>query len=114
MGLAVYTAWGGTKAIPVYDCEAGAAGSDLPKDSWIRPDGTGPLPPPPSPRTRSTSARLGFGVANGPATYCRSVDQVLKDIPDPVVIRFLNNCVAHSTEVEAHIQKVGTILTAYR
>ena len=30
--------------------------------------------------------RLGFGVTNGPATYCRLVDQVLKDIPDSVAI----------------------------
>ncbi len=105
---------GGTEAIPIYDCEAEAAGSNLPKDPGTRPDGTGPPSPLSSLLTQLSSARLGFGITNGPATYGRSVDQVLRDIPDSIVISFLDNCVTHSTEAEAHIRKVGTIVTAYR
>ncbi len=58
--------------------------------------------------------RLGFGVTNGPATYCRLVDLVLKDIPDSVAISFLDDGVIHSAEVEDHIRNVRNVLTAYR
>ncbi len=58
--------------------------------------------------------RLGFEVTNGPATYCRLIDLVLKDIPDSVAIRFLDDGVIHSAEVEDHICNVRTVLTAYR
>ncbi len=58
--------------------------------------------------------RLGFGVTNGPATYCRLVDLVPKDIPDSVAISFLDDGVIHSAEVGDHIRNVHTVLTAHR
>ena len=58
--------------------------------------------------------RLGFGVTNGPATYCRLVDRVLKDIPDTVAISFLDDGVIHSTTVDQHLENVRRTLTAYR
>ncbi len=34
---------------------------------------------------------LGFGITNGPATYCRLVDKVLKDIPPAEALSFVDN-----------------------
>ena len=58
--------------------------------------------------------RLGFGVTNGPATYCWFVDLVFKDILDSVAISFLDDGVIHSVEVEDHIHNVRTVLAAYQ
>ncbi len=58
--------------------------------------------------------RLGFGVTNEPATYCRHVDQVLKDIPDSVAISFLDDGIIHSAEVKDQIRIFRTVLTTYQ
>ena len=58
--------------------------------------------------------RLGFGVTNGPATYCRLVERILRDIPDSVAIGFLDDGVIHSTDLESHFVNVAMTLSAYR
>ena len=58
--------------------------------------------------------RLGFGVTNGPATYCRLVDLVLKNIPDSVAISFLDDGVIHSASLEQHLRNVRRTLAAYK
>ena len=40
--------------------------------------------------------QLGFGVTNGPTTYCHLVDKVLKDISMSEALRFINDGVVHS------------------
>ena len=58
--------------------------------------------------------RLGFGLTNGPATYCRLVDRVLKDIPDSVAISFLDDGVIHSADFRGHVSGLRRTLDAYR
>ncbi len=58
--------------------------------------------------------RLGFGLTNGPATYCRLVDLVLKEVPDSVAVSFLDDGVVHSKTVEDHFQNLRVTLDAYR
>jgi transposase InsO family protein len=57
--------------------------------------------------------RLGFGLTNGPATYCRLVDMVLKNIPTTVAIGFLDDGVIHAKNLEDHIDNLRVTLTAY-
>jgi hypothetical protein len=40
--------------------------------------------------------RLGFGLCNGPATYCRLVECILQGIPTTVAVGFLDDGVIHS------------------
>ena len=58
--------------------------------------------------------RMGFGVTNGPATYCRLVERVLRDIPDSVAIGFLDDGVIHSYGLKQHIKNIRVTLTAYQ
>lgn len=58
--------------------------------------------------------RLGFGLTNGPATYCRLVEQVLHDIPKDVAIGFLDDGVIHGSSLPIHIRNLRTTLSAYR
>jgi hypothetical protein len=58
--------------------------------------------------------RLGFGVTNGPATYCRLVDKVLRGIPASVAISFLDDGVIHSDTLEKHFYNLRITLRAYR
>ena len=58
--------------------------------------------------------RLGFGVTNGPATYCRLVDLVLKNIPPSMAISFLDDGVVHSADLRDHIRNLRVVLQAYR
>jgi hypothetical protein len=57
--------------------------------------------------------RLGFGVTNGPATYCRLVERVLKDIPHWVAIGFMDDGVIHSKDVPSHVKHLRMTLQAY-
>ncbi len=58
--------------------------------------------------------RLGFGLTNGPATYCRLVDLVLKEIPDSVAVSFLDDGVVHSPDLQSHLDGLRVTLQAYR
>ena len=57
---------------------------------------------------------LGFGVTNGPPTYCRLVDMVLRGIPSSIAIGFLNDGLIHSRTVDQHLENLGRVLSAYR
>ncbi len=57
--------------------------------------------------------RLGFGVTNGPATYCRLVDKVLKDIPPTEALSFIDDGVVHSDGLSTHLQNPDKTLKAY-
>ncbi len=57
--------------------------------------------------------QLGFGVANGPATYCRLVDKVLKDIPPTEALSFIDDGVVHSAGLEQHLKNLDKTLDAY-
>ncbi len=58
--------------------------------------------------------RLGFGVTNGPATYCRLVDKVLKDIPPTEALSFVDDGVVHSDGLDQHLKNIDKTLNAYR
>ncbi len=57
--------------------------------------------------------RLGFGVTNGPATYCRLVDKVLKDIPMSEALSFIDDGVIHSEGLDWHLENLDKTLKAY-
>ena len=57
--------------------------------------------------------RLGFGLTNGPATYCRLVNKVLEGIPESKVVAFLDDGVVHSPTVEEHFHNLELTLAAY-
>ena len=58
--------------------------------------------------------RLGFGLTNGPPTYCRLVERVLRDIPPYMAIGFLDDAVIHSTDIASHFVHLRKTLSAYR
>ena len=58
--------------------------------------------------------KLGFGLCNGPATYCRLVNRILKDIPPSVAIGFLDDAVIHSPDLESHFKHLDQTLAAYQ
>ncbi len=58
--------------------------------------------------------RLGFGVTNGPATYCRLVDKVLKDIPPTEALSFVDDGVVHSAGLSQHLKNLDKTLNAYQ
>ncbi len=49
--------------------------------------------------------QLGFGVANGPTTYCRLVDTVLKDIPPTEALSFVDAGVVYIAQVSDSTRK---------
>ncbi len=57
--------------------------------------------------------RLGFGVTNGPATYCRLVDKVLKDVPHTEALSFVDDRVVHSAGLDQHLKNLDKTLNAY-
>ena len=58
--------------------------------------------------------RLGFGVTNGPATYCRLVEKVLRGILQTKAISFLDDGVIHSQDFQQHLENLRIVLQAYR
>ena len=54
---------------------------------------------------------LGLGVTNGPPTYCRLVEIVLRGIPSSVAIGFLDDGLIHSNTVDQHISNLHKVLT---
>ncbi len=57
--------------------------------------------------------RLGFGVTNGPATYCRLVDKVLQKIPPTEALSFVDDGVVHSDGLDQHLRNLEKTLQAY-
>ena len=57
--------------------------------------------------------KLGFGLCNGPPTYCRLVAAVLRDIPLSCAIGFLDDGLIHSKGIEQHIANLDRTLEAY-
>jgi hypothetical protein len=66
-----------------------------------------------SPYESFQQKRLGFGLCNGPATYCRLVERILQGIPTTVTVGFLDDGVIHSRGLDAHIQNLTTTLSDY-
>ncbi len=60
------------------------------------------------------NARLGFGVTNGPATYSRLVQEVLRGILYSFAISFLDDGFIHSSDLPTHFRNLRTTLHAYR
>ena len=58
--------------------------------------------------------KLGFGLCNGPATYCRLVNRILRDIPPTMAIGFLDDAVIHSPDLKSHFQHLDITLKAYQ
>ena len=58
--------------------------------------------------------KLGFGLCNGPATYCRLVSRILRDIPPMMAIGFLDDAVIHSVDLKSHFKHLDATLEAYR
>ena len=56
---------------------------------------------------------MGFGLINGPATYCRLVEQVLKDVPYDMAVPYLDDAVCHGRDIDTHIKALKTTLAAY-
>ncbi len=56
---------------------------------------------------------LGFGVTNGPATYCRFVDKVLQKIPPTQALSFVDDGVVHSNGLDQHLKNLDKTLQAY-
>ncbi len=57
--------------------------------------------------------RLGFGVTNSPATYCRLVDKVLQKIPPTEALSFIDDRVIHSNGLNQHLKNLDKTLQAY-
>ena len=57
--------------------------------------------------------RLGFGLSNGPATYCRLTQMVLKGIPLSWAIPFWDDVIVHAASFKAHCKHLDECLTAY-
>ena len=59
--------------------------------------------------------RMGFGVTNGPATYCRVIEKVFRKIPPSVAVAFMDDGVVHSpNDLDQHFQHLRITLDAYR
>ena len=58
--------------------------------------------------------RLGFGLKNGPPSYCRLVAEVLRGISPDVVVGFMDDGVVHSPDLTGHLDNLRVTLTAYR
>ncbi len=57
---------------------------------------------------------LGFGITNGPATYCRLVDRVLCHIPPLEALSFVDDRVIHSAGFQCHLINLDKTLKAYQ
>ena len=56
---------------------------------------------------------MGFGVTNGPPSYCRLIEMVLWGIPPSVAIGFLDDGLIHASSLPEHITNLRRVLTAY-
>lgn len=57
--------------------------------------------------------QLPFGLCNGPATYSRLVSLVLKDVPDSIALKYLDDVLIHSSSLSGHIDGLRQVFTAY-
>ncbi len=57
--------------------------------------------------------RLGFGLKNGPPTYCRLVEKILRKVPEGA-IGFMDDCLVHSSSLDAHFRHLRMTLDAYQ
>ena len=58
--------------------------------------------------------RLGFGLSNGPACYCRLVQKIIGDIPNTVAVGFMDDGVVHSRTIREHCRNLEVTLAAYQ
>ena len=58
--------------------------------------------------------KLGFGMTNGPAAYCRLVDRILQGLPPGICIGFLDDAVVHSANFDDHLVNLEATLSAYQ
>ena len=57
--------------------------------------------------------RLGFGLMNGPATFCRLVDAILQNVSLDQVVPFLDDLLVHSPDFNSHLANLKVALDAY-
>ena len=57
---------------------------------------------------------LGFGLCNGPATYCRLVQLVLQAVPHTAALPYMDDAIVHSSSVLEHLANLRMTLEAYR
>ena len=57
---------------------------------------------------------LGFGVNNGPPSYCWLVEMVLRGIPPSVAIGFLDDGLIHASSLQDYILNLRRVLSAYQ
>jgi hypothetical protein len=58
--------------------------------------------------------RLPFGLANGPSTYARLVQMVLRGIPYSMALPYLDDTVVHSKDNPSHFQALDRVLEAHQ
>ena len=58
--------------------------------------------------------RLGFGLTNGPAAYCRLVERVLAGVDQSVAIAFLDDFCIMGVDLKTHIANLRTTFRAIR
>ncbi len=58
--------------------------------------------------------QLGFGLTNGPPSYCRLVEKILRNVPSRMAIGFLDDAIIHSPDLRTHFLHLRVTLDAYR
>ena len=58
--------------------------------------------------------RLGFGLTNGPAAYCRLVERILRNIPPEKALGFMDDGIIHAPDVRTHCDNMRLTLSAYQ
>ena len=57
---------------------------------------------------------MPFGLANGPSTYSRLVQQVVQNIPPEEALVYLDDTCIHSNTVQKHLQIIEKLMKAFR
>ena len=57
---------------------------------------------------------MPFGLANGPATYSRRVQQVLQGIPTSMALAYLDDILCHSANLKEHLISLTQVFSAYQ
>ena len=57
---------------------------------------------------------LGFGLCNGPATYCRLVQLVLQAVPHTAALPYMDDAIVHGANLLEHLANLRLTFEAYR
>lgn len=75
---------------------------DRPKTSFLTPWGSYQM------------RRLGFGLKNGPATYCRLTDMILQGIPVSMAVPFLDDTLIIGSTFDEHLEAIRRVMEAFK